>query len=57
MEITINGKCVDKNAFKQGFVVGWLECAGDREKNKRRLRAMAETAFRKYLKDRGIAED
>lgn len=57
MEIIINGKCVDKNAFKQGFVVGWLECAGDREKNKRRLRAMAETAFQKYLKDRGIAED
>jgi hypothetical protein len=56
VEITINGTMMDKNAFKQGFVRGWLEHAGDVEKNKIKLRAMAETAFLKYLRDRGIRD-
>jgi hypothetical protein len=58
MNIFINGKRTDKNTFKQGFVAGWLECAGDPEPNQKiRLRAMAEVAFQKFLKDHGIVED
>ena len=58
MDIIVNGKRMDKNTFKQGFVVGWLECAGDPEPNKKvRLRAMAEVAFQKFLKDHGIPID
>jgi hypothetical protein len=57
MDITINGKRMDKNTFKQGFVIGWLECVGDAEKNKVKLRAIAEVAYQKYLKDHAIADE
>ncbi len=56
MDISIKGKLMDKNTFKQGFVIGWLECAGDAEKNKIKLRAIAEAAFQKFLKDNGIED-
>lgn len=49
--IEINGKRVDRDTFREGFVIGWYECVGDREPDKTKLRLIAEAAADNYFND------
>ena len=50
-QITVNGKQLDRAAFKTGFVIGWIECFGDKEPDKLRMKEIAEAAADNYFRD------
>ena len=47
-------KTQGRNTFRDGFVAGWIECVGDKEPDKQKLKEIAEAAADKYVRDHGI---
>jgi len=41
-----------EDSFRQGFVIGWIECVGNQEPNKKKLKAIAEAAAGNYIRKR-----
>jgi len=50
-QITVNGKQLDRAAFKAGYVMGWIECVGDKEPDKVKMKEIAEAAAAKYFRN------
>jgi hypothetical protein len=49
--ITVNGEQLDRAAFKAGYVMGWIGCVGSKERDKVRMKEIAEAAADSYLRD------
>lgn len=47
-------KAQGRNTFRDGFVAGWMECVGDKEHDKLKLKEIAEAAADNYIRDHGI---
>ncbi len=47
----ISTKPQGNGSFRDGFIAGWIECVGGRERDKKKLREIAEAAADKYIKD------
>jgi hypothetical protein len=39
----------DSCSFRDGFVAGWIECVGGKERDKTKLKEIAEAAADKYI--------
>lgn len=50
-----SSKTQEKDSFRDGFVAGWMECVGDKEPNKRKLKQIAEAAVDNYIRNHGAA--
>lgn len=40
-------------SFRDGFVAAWMECVGDKEPDKRKLREISEAAADNYIRQQG----
>jgi hypothetical protein len=49
--INVNGKELDRAAFREGFVTGWFECFKHTELDKVKLKQIAEAAAEKFIRD------
>jgi hypothetical protein len=38
-------------SFRVGFITGWIQCVGDKETNKKKLKQIAGAAFENYIKN------
>jgi hypothetical protein len=47
----ISIKLQDEALFRDGFVAGWMECIRSKERDKRKLKELAETAADNFIKD------
>jgi hypothetical protein len=47
--IKVNGKEVDRAAFREGFVTGWVECYKHAEPDKVKLKQIAEAAADNFI--------
>jgi len=49
--INVNGKEVDRAAFREGFVTGWFECFKHAEPDKMKLKQVAEAAADNFIRN------
>lgn len=48
--MNVNGKEVDRAAFREGFVAGWFECIKQTEPDKLKLKQIAEAAADNFIR-------